>query len=378
MRSRIGPIAGKEFRHILRDWRSLAMVLALPLIMVLLFGYAITFDINDIRLAVHDADRSPQSRALLDSFTSSGYFRIIGYAPSEEDLGHFIDHGWAQIALSIPVNYGRNLLENGTSSVAVIVDGTAPNNANIASGYVDAILAGQRVAYGLDLMQTLGVTQPPKLPPINLTPRFWYNSEMRSQNYIVPGLIATIMMVMTALLTSLTIVRERERGSLELLLATPVRTYEIMVGKVLPYFCIGLFDAAMVAVVGMIAFRIPFAGNVLLFLAGTSLFAFAGLGVGLFISTVAGNQVVAMQMAILSSMLPSFILSGFMFPIRSMPDWVQVITYLATAKYYLIIARGIFLKDAGIDILWPQFLFLAVFAAVALAGSVKKFRKKIG
>jgi ABC-2 type transport system permease protein len=378
MKSRIPAIARKEFSHILRDWRTLGMTLVLPVIMVLLFGYAITFDLRDVRLAVYDGDKSPQSRELIEKFTSSGHFRLVGSADDEKDLGRYLEYGLAQIAVSIPYDYSENIVENSSSRVAVLVEGTAPNNATIAAGYVQAILAAQRVAYGMEFVRGLGLTQTPAYPPINPVPRFLYNAEMRSQNYIVPGLIGTIMMVMTALLTSLTIVRERERGSLELLLATPVRTYEIMIGKMTPYFAIGMIDSVMIAVIGILAFRVPFAGSVWLFLAGTALFAMAGLGVGLLISTVAGNQVVAMQMAILTTMLPSYLLSGFMFPIKNMPDFIQPFTYIVTARYYMVIARNIFLKGAGFEMLWPEFLLLLIFTVAALGACVKKFHKRIG
>lgn len=378
MRSRIPAIARKEFRHIIRDWRSLGMILFLPIVMIMLFGYAITFDVRNVRLAVYDADGSRQSRELIRAFTSSGYFIIAGWADSERDLSPYLEHGNAQVALSIPRGYGRGLIQNKDVRVAVLVDGTQPNNANIASGYVDAILTRQRVDYAVDFLRGFGMSQPPKFPPINVKPRFWYNPEMRSQNYIVPGLIATIMMVMTALLTSLTIVRERERGSLELLLATPVRTHEIMIGKLLPYFAVGMVDSLMIVVIGIVVFGMPFAGSFGLFLLGTSLFAMAGLGVGILISTIAGNQVFAMQVALLSTLLPSFLLSGFMFAIRNMPEWLRAITYVVTARYYIVIVRGIFLKGIGLQVLWPQFLYLLVLAILSVSLAVKKFHKKIG
>lgn len=378
MKTRVFAIAHKEALHILRDWRTMAMSFALPLVMVILFGYAITFDIREITLAIRDADNSPASRALVERFVSSGYFTKVGTASSEAALGRYLDEGRAKIALSIPEDYSRLLARGEPPSVAVLVDGSESNTANIAAGYVDMILTQQTLDASLQALSAWGVGQTVAMPPVELRPRFWYNPELRSQNYIIPGLIATIMMVMTALLTSLTVVRERERGSLEQLISTPVRPWEVLIGKLIPYFVIGVIDSIMIACVGVFVMGVPFVGSVLLFLLGTAVFALAGLGIGLQISTAAKNQVVAMQMAILSSMLPSFLLSGFMFAIKSMPGWVQVITYLVPARYFLVILRGIFLKDADLLMLAPQMAFLVALATIMLTASLKRFKKKIG
>ena len=378
MKSRVVAIAKKEFRHILRDWRTMTMSFGLPLIMLLLFGYAITFDIREIRLAVYDADRSEKSRALVGTFTSSDYFKIAGVAQSDAELARFLEFGQAKIALSIPPDFSVRLSRGEPMDLAILVDGTEANSAGIALGYVGLILIEQSLSYSLSFLSDQGMVGAAALPPIDLKQRYWYNPEMRSNHFIIPGLIATIMMVMTALLTSLTIVGERERGSLEQLISTPVRPREILIGKLIPYFVIGVVDSIMIAVVGVLVMGVPFVGSIPLFLLGTCVFALAGLGIGLQISTTAKNQVVAMQMGILSTMLPSFLLSGFMFAIKNMPEWVQVITYLVPARYFLVILRGIFLKDADFMMLAPQFGFLIVLATVMIGGSLKRFKKKIG
>lgn len=378
MKTRIWAIAGKEIIHVTRDWRTLLMSFGLPLLMVILFGYAITFDIRDIRLAIYDADKSIESRELISKFSSSEYFKIVSMAGSDKELGDFMDAGTAQIALSIPNDFSKMIGKGETISVAVIVDGAESNTANIASGYIQAILAGRTLEYSMETLSRQGISQLPSMPPVELQPRYWYNSELRSQNFIIPGLIATIMMIMTALLTSLCIVGERERGTMEQLISTPVKTYEIIIGKLIPYFIIGFVDSLIIAGVGVAVMGVPFVGSIGLFLLGTAVFALAGLGIGIRISTAAKNQVMAMQMAILISMLPSYLLSGFMFAVKSMPDWVQVITYLVPAKYFLTILRGVFLKDMGMNLLWPQFVLLMVLAFVLFAISIKTFKKKIG
>jgi ABC-2 type transport system permease protein len=378
MKSRIGAIAHKEFLHIVRDWRTLGMSFALPLVLLLLFGYAITFDIRDIRLAIYDADRSEQSRELVQKFTSSGYFKLAGVANSDQELGRFLELGTAQIALSIPEDFSYKLSRNQPVDVAVLVDGSESNTANIASGYVQGIMGGLSMQYSMETFSRYGLSQPPKLPPIDLRPRFWYNAELRSQNYIIPGLIATIMMVMTALLTALCIVGEKERGTLEQLISTPVRPQEIIIGKLIPYFVIGFVDSLLVAGVAVFFMGVPFKGSIWLFLLGTAVFALAGLGIGIRISSISKNQVMAMQIAVMASMLPSFLLSGFMFAIKNMPEWVQVITYLIPARYFLVILRGIFLKDMEFALMWGQYAFLVALAVFMLGVTVKTFKKKIG
>lgn len=370
-RSRIPAMAKKEFLHVLRDWRSLGMAFAMPMVMILLFGYAITFDIHDVRLAVFDADGSADSRELVDRFVGNGYFRLAATAASEAELDGFVQRGVAQIALSIPKDFAERLARGERVEMAVVVDGSESNTATIAGNYVIAILEGyaREIASRRSGGRALGM--------VEWRPRFWFNDELRSQNFLVPGLIATIMMVMTALLTSLTIVREREHGSLEQLIATPVRRHEIVIGKLIPYFVIGVLDSLLVAGAGIVVFDVPFAGSAWLFLLATSVFALAGLGIGLFISCVSKNQLMAMQIAILSSMLPSYLLSGFMFAIKNMPEWVQTITLLVPARYFLVVLRGIFLKASGFDILWPQIALLAALAAVMLGAAVGRFKKTL-
>ncbi|MBZ0272499.1 ABC transporter permease [bacterium] len=377
LRSRILPIALKETRHIVRDWRTLTMAIGAPIVMLLLFGYAITFDIRYIRLAVFDGDLSPESRDLIDRFTSSDYFRLAAVVDSDAGLGEPIEAGTAQVAVSIPRGFGDSIRRGDAAKLAVILDGSESNTGTIAAGYVEGILQSFNLDAARAALARAGVTQAPPMPPVEVDMRFWYNPEMESENFIVPGLIAVVMMVMTALLTSLTVVRERERGSLEQLIATPVRTHEVIIGKLLPYFAIGMIDSIIIAVLGVAVFDVPFDGSITLFLAAASVFAVAGLGIGLFISTAAKNQILAMQVAILATMLPAYLLSGFMFAIKNMPAWVQAITYVVPARYFIVMLRGIMLKDLPAHALWPQFAFLAALAVLMLTASIRRFRKKV-
>jgi ABC-2 type transport system permease protein len=369
-------MARKEFLHILRDWRTLLIAFVLPVVMILLFGYAITFDIRDLKLAVADEDRSRSSRDLIERFTGSRYFRLVAAASDPEDLAALLDSGEAQIALSIPQGFGRSMGRMEAESVQVLLDGSESNTATIAAGYVEAIFSGLNIASVKTSLSRGGVS-PTGIPPVDLRIRVWFNPELTSSHTIVPGLIAVIMVLIAALLTSLTVVREREFGSLEGLIATPARKHEILIGKMLPYLALTLIDCGLVALMGVLAFDVPFAGSLRLF-AGTALvFAVAGLSIGLLASVVSSNQLLANQIVILTTMLPSILLSGFMFPVKSMPGWVQAFTYAVPARYFITICRGILLKAQPAENLLRPTIFLIVFGTVLLAVAVARFRKKL-
>lgn len=376
MKTRIPAIARKELLHVVRDWRTLLIAFALPVMMILLFGFAITFDIRDLKLAVADEDRTRASRALVDKLTGSRYFTLVAAPSDPKDLLALLDSGEAQIALSIPKDYGRNVERWEGDTVQVLLDGSESNTATIAAGYVEAILAGLNIASVKRVLSQGGVS-PRGIPPVDMQTRVWFNPELKSTYTIVPGLIAVIMIMIAALLTSLTVVRERELGSLEGLIATPARKHEIIIGKMIPYLAITLIDCMMVAMMGVVVFKVPFAGSFPLF-AGTALvFAVAGLSIGLLASVVAANQVVANQIVILSTMLPSIMLSGFMFPVKSMPEWVQVFTYAVPARYFVTICRGIMLKaQPAVNLARPTIL-LIVFGVVLLSLAVVRFKKKL-
>jgi len=376
MRSRIPAIARKEALHVLRDWRTLYLAFILPVMMILLFGYAITFDIKDFRLAVLDADHSNASRNLVRSFTANGYFRLVAETNSAEEISRLLDSGEAQVALAIPAGFARSIERQEGQKIQVLVDGSESNTATIGSGYIESIFASMNISLIKEALARRGI-KPRGIPPIDPRVRVWFNPEMKSTNTIVPGLIAAIMMMVAALLTSLTVVRERELGSLEGLISTPVRKYEILVGKMLPYLAIALIDCAGIALVGVIVFHVPFAGSVAMFIGTSLVFAAAGLAIGLLASVVAKTQLFANQIVVLSTMLPSMLLSGFMFPIESMPKWVQAITYLVPARYFIKITRGIMLKDQpAADLVIPT-LFLLVLGTLLFTVSVNRFQKKL-
>ena len=376
MKTRIPAIARKESLHIIRDWRTLLIAFVLPILLILLFGFAITFDIRDLKLAVADEDRTAASRTLIERFTGSRYFRLVATASDPGDLIALLDSGEAQIVLSIPKDYGRNIERWEGDTVQVLLDGSESNTATIAAGYVEAILAGLNVSTVKKVLSRGGVPSR-GIPPVDMQIRVWFNPEVNSTYTIVPGLVAVIMVVIAALLTSLTVVRERELGSLEGLIATPARKYEIIMGKMLPYLVLTLIDCLMVAMMGVVVFSVPFAGSLTLF-AGTALvFAVAGLSIGLLASVVASNQVLANQIVILTTMLPSLMLSGFMFPIKSMPGWLQVVTYALPARYFVTICRGIMLKAQPAENLVRPTVFLIVFGAVLLSLAVVRFEKKL-
>jgi ABC-2 type transport system permease protein len=376
VKTRIPAMAHKEFLHILRDWRTLLIAFVLPVVLILLFGFAITFDIRDLKLAVTDEDRTRASRALIERFTGSPYFRLVATPSNPEDLAALLDSGAAQIALSIPKDYGRNIERWEGDTVQVLLDGSESNTATIAAGYVDAIFADLNIQTVKRVLSRGGIP-PQGIPPVDMRIRVWFNPELNSTYTIVPGLIAVIMVLIAALLTSLTVVREREFGSLEGLIATPARKHEIIIGKMLPYLGVTLIDCVIVAVMGVVVFDVPFAGSLRLF-AGTALvFAVAGLSIGLFASVISSNQLLANQIVILTTMLPSVLLSGFMFPIKSMPEWVQAFTYAVPARYFITICRGVMLKAQPAESLVRPTIFLVVFGTVLLSLAVSRFRKKL-
>lgn len=376
MRTRIPAVARKELLHILRDWRTLSMAFVLPMALILIFGYAITFDIRDLRLAVADEDGTRASRELVERFAASRYFKLVAKVPHAEELPGLLDDGTAQIAMAIPERFAENIERWEGDTVQVLFDGSESNTATIAAGYVDTIFAARNISAVKDLLARAGLPSA-GIPPIDTRVRVWFNPELESTQTIVPGLVAVIMMVVAALLTSLTVVRERELGSLEGLIATPVRKHEILIGKMLPYLLIALSDCVIVTLLGVVVFDVPFAGSIVLFLATALVFAVAGLSIGLVASVVAGNQLLANQIVVLTTMLPSMLLSGFLFPVKSMPEWVQAITYAVPARYFITICRGILLKaQPAVDLVRPT-LFLILFGTVLLTLAITRFRKKL-
>ncbi len=373
---RIKAVAKKEFLHIVRDPRSLGMGIAIPLLLLFLFGYALTLDVDRVPLLVWDQSNTPESRELLGRFSGSRYFDLRAATDNYRAIDRAIDSREAVIALIIPADFARRAASGRKTSVQVLLDGSDPNTATYALGYAQSIVLGfSRDIVLRQIRRSTGSEM--RLAQLEVRPRVWFNNDMVSRNYIFPGLIAVIMMIIAALLTSLTVAREWESGTMEQLISTPLTGPELILGKLLPYFSIGVLDLILAVLVGEFIFAIPFRGSLLLLFALSLIFLVGALSLGILISIVTKSQLVASQLALVVTMLPAFLLSGFIFPIENMPVPIQVITHLVTARYFVNILRGIYLKDVGLGVMAGPVALLLVFAVVVLALSVRKFRKKI-
>jgi len=345
--------------------------------MLFLFGYALTLDVDRVPLAVWDQSGTPQSRELVSRFEGSRYFSLNIRASSYRQIEQAVDRRDALIALVIPADFADRLDAARQPSLQVILDGSDPSTATIAQGYAEAIvLTWSRQILIQQFMKHSSA--PGKIPRLDLKPRIWFNSDLVSRNFIFPGLIPVIMMIVAALLTSLSMAREWETGTMEQIVTMPVRKWELIAGKLAPYFCIGLIDLLLSISVGYFVFAVPLKGSLLLLSALSLLFLIGALSLGMLISIIAKSQLLASQLALLATVLPAFLLSGFIFPLENMPAPIQAVSHIVVARYFVIILRGIYLKDVGLSVLWPQVLFLLGFAALVLSVAVHKFRKKLG
>jgi ABC-2 type transport system permease protein len=373
---RIAQLLIKEFLQLKRDKSARFRLLIPPIIQMLLFGYAATFEVFNVSTAMLDQDHTPESRALVAAFVHSSRFRVTTAAPTHRELEDAVESSDAQVGIVVPAGFSELLRKGQSSPIQVLVDGTNSNTALIALGYVGEIAGTFGQGYALDLAQQTGRALGTPLVHVDVARRYWYNPNLNSRWFFVPGVIGTLVLVTIVNLTAFAIVREREVGTLEQLLVTPIRPFEFILGKTLPFFVIGLIEVSIVASVGLLWFKVPFAGNPLLLFAGTCLFLLSTLAIGLLISTICTTQ----QQAFASNFFvlnPMFILSGFSFPISSMPQALQWLTLLDPLRYYLIIVRGTFLKGVGIDVLWPQMLALAAMGFTLLSVSVIRFRKSL-
>ncbi|HEX6200515.1 MAG TPA: ABC transporter permease [Thermoanaerobaculia bacterium] len=364
--TRLFAVARKELLQLRRDPRSLVLAFVLPLLLLVLFGYAITWDVRDIETAVLDQDRSARSRELLDAFSASGYFEIERHLADASEIRPLLDRGGVQLVLVIPPGFAADLAPGGGADLQVILDGSDANTATIALGYARGVVASLAGGPG---------GRP--ATPLEVASRVWYNEELESRNMIVPGLVAVIMMIIAAMLTSLTIAREWERGTMEQLAATPVTRLEVVLGKLLPYLGIGLLDVVTSSLLGVFLFGVPFRGNPALLMVLSFFFLLGALGLGMFISARTKSQLLATQVAMIATFLPAFLLSGFMFAISVMPAALRAVTYLVPARYFLVVTRGIFLKGVGVEVLRVQGLLMVAYAAVGLALAVASFEKEL-
>jgi drug efflux transport system permease protein len=376
MLARLKQMLIKEFIQVFRDKRTRFLLFGPPLIQMLVFGYAATYEIRHVRMAVLDLDHSQESRELISRFTSSEYFTVLPPLTRRDEITSMVDRGEATLALQIHPGFAQKLRSGETAQVQLIVDGTNSNTALIASGYVNQIALGFARDYQRERMQQIAPLLVERLPNVELEARPWYNPELRSRWFFVPGVIGSLMLVMVINLTAFAVVREREIGTLEQIMVTPIRPLEFILGKTLPFFLIGLADVALIATVGTLWFGIPFRGSILVLLMGAVLFLLCMLGVGLFISTVSSTQQQAMVGAFFFIM-PAVTFSGFGFPISTMPGWLQELTYLSPLRYFLVVLRGVYLKGVGVNILWPQMIGMAILAALTLTVSVFRFHKAL-
>jgi ABC-2 type transport system permease protein len=382
MWERIRVIIRKELIQALREPRMRMLLFVPPMIQLIIFGFAVNLDVDHVRIAWMDMDRTPLSRDLRFRFEGSGRFDVVAQPESEEDVQRVLDRAEAQAVVRVLPDFERDVRRGRPTEVQVLVDGTNSNTASLVSSYAGSILADFSSAASGMVQNTRVLTRSPAsavnaaAPQVVPRTRVWFNPDLHSRNYFVPGVVANIIMMVTLMLTAMAIVREKEIGTMEQLMVTPVRPIELMLGKTLPFAVVGLLDCALITSAALLIFHIPFRGSVLLLFCCTVLFLMTSLGAGLFLSTISHTQQQAMMMNFFFS-TPAFMLSGFAFPIRNMPVAVQWLTYLNPLRYFVEIVRGLFLKGVGISVLWPQMVALTIYGITVLSLSALRFHKSL-
>ncbi len=372
---RFTAIARKEFIHVIRDWRSLYLAIAIPMVLILLFGYALNMDLDNVPTLVWDQSRTPESRELLSLFDGSPYFAIEGYHQGYAALQTALVDGSAMIAIVVPSDFADKVRGNRPVSVQVLADGSDASTARMAVGYA----TGVGMIYNQNLLaeRVALMGRGPLVEPLVLDARAWYNPDLRSENDIIPGIIAIVLVVIAAMLTSVTVAREWEMGTMEQLISTPIRVPEVVLGKVVPYFVIGMVDIVIAMVLGRGLFHVPLRGNPgLVFFVG-AIFLLGALFFGLMLSINLKKQVLANQIALFASYLPTLLLSGFVFAIANMPKPLQLLTYIIPARYFIALLRGIYLKGIGLEVLWLNALLLTVYATIMIFLALKRMRLKL-
>ncbi len=370
--SRLWQLLHKELRQMLRDPRSLRVLIAAPIIQLIVFGYAVNTDVRHARTFLLDADQTVESRQLTNAMTASGYFDVVARGDRPADLTYALDQGSVLLGVHIPRGFAADIARGRPTSVQLLVDGSSANTANVALGYATQIIGRYGLSRATQIAARAGV--PASAGGVDFRVRVWYNPNLESRNYNVPAVIGNIVMLMTLLLTSLAVVRERELGTLEQLMVSPLRPAELILGKTLPSVLVGMFDVVLITVVALLWFRIPFEGSFLVLGVASLLFVLTGIGVGLFISTISNTQQEAF-MSMFMFFMPALMLGGMMFPVENMPPWVQTLTLFDPLRHYLIVVRGVFLRGASWGIVWPQLLVLAAMAASVLGYATRKFHK---
>jgi len=366
----------KEFIQVFRDKRTRFVLFGPPVIQMLVFGYAATFEIRNVPTAVLDMDHTQESRELISRFSSSPYFQVRWRLTRPQEMVALIDRGEATVALHIHPGFSEELRKGQTASLQVIVDATNSNTALIAGGYVNQIAQGFAHDYQADRMGRISPFLVNHIPNVELEPRPWYNINLKSRWFFVPGVVGSLTLVLVTTLTAFAVVREREIGTLEQIMVTPIRPFEFILGKTVPFFLIGILDVSLIATVGTLWFRVPFRGSLVVLLAGAVLFLLCMLGAGLLISTVSSTQQQAMVTAFFFIM-PAVIFSGFGFPISTMPQWLQYLTYINPLRYFLVVLRGVYLKGIGFHVLWPEMIAMTALGSFLLTLSVLRFHKAL-
>lgn len=369
---RVMAVATKEFHQIVRDRRTLGILLLFPAFILLIYGYALNFDIREVRLVVQDQDRSTASRELVSAFVNSGYFTLVDYVDADAGVEALIDTNQARAVLVIPARFDRDVQTRTPTTVQVIIDGDNANTASTVMGYAQALVAEYSTAIVLSAATPGG----PSGALLTLEPRIWYNPQLRSTLFLVPGLIAFIAMITAVVSTALSVVREKERGTMEQIRMSPIGPPSFILGKTVPYLVLSFVSALLIVFTARLLFDLPMRGSWVLLCFSILLFLVGAQAQGLLISTIATSQQVAFQVALLSSFLPTFILSGFIFPISSMPVPVQVVSHIVPARYFLVALRAIVLKGAGLEAFWEQLVFLAIFATVALGLAALRLKRE--
>jgi ABC-2 type transport system permease protein len=367
------PVILKEFRQIRRDPTSLGMLLVLPTALIILVGYALDFDVKHVPLVVYDQNRSPESRALIERLGNTESFHQVGRVVSYDEIERLFLEGVASVAIVVPPAFGRDLLAGREAKVQILVDGSDANTAGQAVANASSIVANHSTQLMLEAFRRVGRRE---YVPIDFQPRVWYNPDLVTSRFLVPGLIGFILVLTAVVSTSLTVVREKERGTMEQIMVSPLKPSHLILGKTIPYMAISLVAATAILVLGYLLFDVEVKGSLLLLYAAIFAILLGGLGQGLLISTITDSQQVAFMVSIMTSLLPSFLLSGFVFPISSMPDALQVISNIAVNKFFLNVIRAVMLKGAGLSAVWDQLLYMLIFASVMLGVSSRRMQKR--
>jgi ABC-2 type transport system permease protein len=369
---RVMHLIRKELLELRQDPRLLAIVLVAPVIQLTMLGYAATTEVTDVPILVVDPDRSVASRALISRFEASDHFRLVGLIGSNAEIDPWLERGDAWLALSIPPGYGDTIARGTAATLQVVADGTDANSTTVAMGFARQLVAG----HARDLLAARLGRQ--LQPPVNAEIRVWFNPELESRDFMIPGIVALLLLVVTTNLSAMAIVREKELGTLEQLNVTPLVRWELIIGKLLPYAFIGIIDVVLVLVVAIGWFEVPFRGNIALLFAMCLVYLLSTLGLGLFVSTISSTQQQAMMTTVFFFLMPMIFLSGFIFPIENMPAWIQPLTYLIPLQYFLVILRGLFLKGVGLETFWPQALALLTWGVVVLSLATLRSSKRLG